>query len=409
MLFTRVRDPSLSVSQIVNCSSWEEIIDVSSLSSREEISQLEYLKQIVNEVVLQDKEDRIIWVANNNCLTSAAVYQRLTEFSHNNRSWSQIWCMKIPPRIKVFLWQAEHNRLPTYDLLKRRSVRFENLCKWCNAEEETQAHLFFQCSLAKMGWECLNKWLEVSSWQDGVTSFSGSFQRIRVLYKHVSGSICLASMFWSIWIARNELIFRGFRISPKSLELAIKYRAFLWARAAKLISQSLMSSWAISPAHSVHIYSRKNLNSWLTNWLSIYQYAGFIDGSFQLKADGNILAGVGGVIINNKRLCKLVFSGPVEVQSNYDAEVKALVIMMDHLQHNCLGIRSCIILTDSATLVNNFLKFKRGVYWDTHLQELHNNIFVHKVTLLYIPRHLNVLADQFSKDGSPKMELAGGK
>ena len=151
LLFTRVRDPSLSVSQIVNCSSWEEIIDVSSLSSREEVSQLEYLKQIVNEVVLQDKEDRIIWVANNNCLTSAAVYQRLTEFSHNNRSWSQIWCMKIPPRIKVFLWQAEHNRLPTYDLLKRRSVRFENLCKWCNAEEETQAHLFFQCSLAKMG------------------------------------------------------------------------------------------------------------------------------------------------------------------------------------------------------------------------------------------------------------------
>lgn len=99
----------------------------------------------------------------------------------------------------------------------------------------------------------------------------------------------------------------------------------------------------------------------------------------------------------------------MEVRSNYDTEVKALVIMMNHLQHNCLGIRSCIILTDSTTLVNNFLKFKRGVYWDTHLQELHNNIFVHKVTLLYIPRHLNVLADQFSKDGSPKMELAGGK
>ncbi|KAL1810529.1 hypothetical protein ACET3Z_027519 [Daucus carota] len=63
---------------------------------------------------------------------------------------------------------------------------------------------------------------------------------------------------------------------------------------------------------------------------------GFIDGSFNMNAAGQIVAGVGGVIINQQRACKLVFSGPVDVKSNYEAKAKALMIMMSHLQFNCL-------------------------------------------------------------------------
>lgn len=212
-------------------------------------------------------------------------------------------------------------------------------------------------------------------------------------------------MFWSIWIARNELVFKDFRVSVKGLELAIKYRAFLWAQAAKLISQGFISHWALSPSRSVQIHTRKYLHHWLANWLSIYQYLGFIDGSSNMNAAGQIVAGVGGVIINQQRACKLVFSGPVDVKSNYEAEAKALMIMMSHLQFNCLGIRSCIIFSDSAALVNNFLKYRSGIFWDANFQELLNNNFVHKVTLLYIPRHLNDIADHFSKEGAKRRKM----
>lgn len=64
----------------------------------------------------------------------------------------------------------------------------------------------------------------------------------------------------------------------------------------------------------------------------------FIDGSFVKNSSGQVKSGVRGFLINNRRLCKLVFSGPVEAQSGYDAEAKALVLMMSHLLHNRMGI-----------------------------------------------------------------------
>ena len=149
--------------------------------------------------------------------------------------------------------------------------------------------------------------------QDELTGFLECFAFLKSQYKNLSGTICLASMFWSIWVARNELVFRNSRISAKGLELAIKYRAFSWARAARLISPDLQSCWAQSPSRSIQILARKDFDVWLENWSSIYHYMGFIDGSFHRDSSGQLRAGVGGYIINQQRLCQLVFSGPVVV------------------------------------------------------------------------------------------------
>lgn len=67
-----------------------------------------------------------------------------------------------------------------------------------------------------------------------------------------------------------------------------------------------------------------------------------------------------------------------------------------------LGIHSCLVFTDSTNLVHNFSKFRCGVYWDPLFNELKDNNLIHKVSLIFIPRHLNQIADEFAKQGAKR-------
>lgn len=206
---------------------------------------------------------------------------------------------------------AGHRKLPTYDILKQHSILQDDTCKWCNNGQETSHHLFFQCTLAKLGWTLFQKWLEVDNFEEKIASFFECFLKIKTLYEPMSGSICLAAMFWSIWVARNELVFRNSRISSSNLESVIKYRAFTWARAANLVSLDLQKGWAISPSTSTYMQARKDFLASVAKWSAVYNYLGFIDGAYLKKSSGQLLAGVGGFLINSNRSCQLIFSGPV--------------------------------------------------------------------------------------------------
>jgi hypothetical protein len=65
--------------------------------------------------------------------------------SHNK--W--IWKVKIPLKIKIFLWQLFQNAI--LDNLKKRNLVGSPLCSFCY-QKETMRHLFFECSNAKVVW-----------------------------------------------------------------------------------------------------------------------------------------------------------------------------------------------------------------------------------------------------------------
>ena len=49
----------------------------------------------------------------------------------NNEIWSSIWHLKIPPKVRVFLWKCSWNALATNEALKKRGCRVEGFCKRC--------------------------------------------------------------------------------------------------------------------------------------------------------------------------------------------------------------------------------------------------------------------------------------
>lgn len=53
------------------------------------------------------------------------------------RNWSFIRNLKLPPKIRMFLWRACFNILPTKLALFRRHVAANPFCDQCGVEEES--------------------------------------------------------------------------------------------------------------------------------------------------------------------------------------------------------------------------------------------------------------------------------
>ncbi|KAL5759883.1 hypothetical protein ACOSQ2_018721 [Xanthoceras sorbifolium] len=71
-------------------------------------------------------------------------YSRL---SGNEAWWKFLWRMSIPHRIKMFLWKASKNWLPTKSNLFAHKVPVDNLCPLCMKANESTVYALQNCSL----------------------------------------------------------------------------------------------------------------------------------------------------------------------------------------------------------------------------------------------------------------------
>jgi hypothetical protein len=69
----------------------------------------------------------------------------------NVTSFKDVWRTRVPPRIKIFLWQLIRGRLPSSDQVAKRMGPSNGLCSLCGDVEDCN-HIFFNCSLAGFKW-----------------------------------------------------------------------------------------------------------------------------------------------------------------------------------------------------------------------------------------------------------------
>lgn len=67
-------------------------------------------------------------------------------------SWKEIWSLDIPPKLRMFLWRACRNILPTQVELFRRRISVNPMCPECQLEPETTAHTLMECRGLKEIW-----------------------------------------------------------------------------------------------------------------------------------------------------------------------------------------------------------------------------------------------------------------
>ncbi|XP_048596370.1 uncharacterized protein LOC106358899 [Brassica napus] len=141
--------------------------------------------------------------------------QRHTPQSRIN--WKALlWTGRVSPKLQVFLWKITQGALPVGANSQLRGMLHNTACPRCDMLE-TVLHLFLHCDYAKKVWasSLFSLHFDPDNFTD-ITAFSDAL-------KHCKSSVCLPPLrilsyifpwvCWSLWTARNKLIFEDRKIS----------------------------------------------------------------------------------------------------------------------------------------------------------------------------------------------------
>jgi hypothetical protein len=65
----------------------------------------------------------------------------------NSVTWSWLWRLPAPEKVKFHIWSLIHNALPTREMLSHRGMLQGNLCPRCSQSTETVLHCLRDCDI----------------------------------------------------------------------------------------------------------------------------------------------------------------------------------------------------------------------------------------------------------------------
>jgi hypothetical protein len=68
--------------------------------------------------------------------------------------WKTLWSLGAPNVVKMFIWRACNEVLPTRCNLFRRKAIESKICTCCEVEDEDAIHALWLCPVAKDVWGC---------------------------------------------------------------------------------------------------------------------------------------------------------------------------------------------------------------------------------------------------------------
>ncbi|XP_062114435.1 uncharacterized protein LOC133825522 [Humulus lupulus] len=151
---------------------------------------------------------------------------------HDRVTWSkEVWGRLNTPKHSFNLWLAIQDRLKTKARLYRFNVLPEARCQFCTVEDETSAHLFFECPFSSECLQQIKSWVhwEISSCQlPSIMRLIGRMKATK--FRKMVLSAIIAALVYHLWRARNERIWLSSLDNPKSIVQKIKaanQRSFL--------------------------------------------------------------------------------------------------------------------------------------------------------------------------------------
>ena len=127
-------------------------------------------------------------------------------------TWNKVWDLKVPPKVRMFLWKACSNCLPTRDKLHQRRVNVDTRCELCLQQTETVHHILWECPFG----------------QNVRALFSGRTQKCNnvasdffILFRQMQRKLSQQELekwavtAWAIWTVRNKFYFQHYQTNPK--------------------------------------------------------------------------------------------------------------------------------------------------------------------------------------------------
>lgn len=187
-------------------------------------------------------EDKVIWLPTASGIYSTksgyAVASMSREPTQNTTNeifdWvKDVWSSHCSPKMKVFTWSIIQGALPLGENLQNRGIQAQAMCIRCK-EVESAKHIFFDCPFAKEVWRRipLHEVVHIAT--------TGNFKEAMIAFRKciclppsgITGAI-LPWICWSLWIARNTLIFEDRHISHEEVATKGIRLAREWCAAQK--------------------------------------------------------------------------------------------------------------------------------------------------------------------------------
>jgi hypothetical protein len=108
------------------------------------------LLEIIHSTVLSPRDDKLRWIPGKKGFTVKSLYNAL-QSRPVIKPFQKLWVLKIPAKIKTFLWRLIWGRTLTKDNPRKRRWDGDSNCVFC-AMDEIIDHLFFACLIAGMIW-----------------------------------------------------------------------------------------------------------------------------------------------------------------------------------------------------------------------------------------------------------------
>eukprot|EP00253_Pinus_taeda_P029073 PITA_29073 len=250
--------------------------------------------------------------------------------------WGRIWSFKAWPKITHFLWMVGHQKILTWDRLRRRNFQGPSICHNCFQNEETQQHLLDSCPLAnqiynKISFRCQRRCKVNNDIIDTIRQWPKSPYSCAIL-NHL-WNIIPGITLWNIWKERNRRIFKN---QNSTIEI-------IWNR----LKGNLRETMHLHPWAKEDFPTADNEKNILENWeLQIHQETTTSQrtnrnikdnsrwippptNSYKLNFDGASKgnpgqAGFGGIIRDSKGSLLQLYYGSLGWDTNNSAELEGL-------------------------------------------------------------------------------------
>jgi hypothetical protein len=138
--------------------------------------------------------------------STRSIYGRLTQGAVVTH-FKEVWKTRVPPRIKIFLWQLIRSRLPSGVQVAKRNGPTNGACALCGEQEDCD-HIFFSCHLAKLMWAGARELLHCDWNPAGAGHFIGIVQNLSGSLRRLAW-FTFAAQCWALWNIRNKLAMEG--------------------------------------------------------------------------------------------------------------------------------------------------------------------------------------------------------
>jgi hypothetical protein len=248
-----------------------ELIDASSASWREEELRRIFVPIDVEEILqipLCTKRIGDFWAWGEDCrgkFSVSSAYKMLSNVKRQRenllegaagssasvqeqKAWTSLWNIKVPSKLKNFIWRLCNDSIPTADVLHHRHMAPSFVCSFCSAEDSWK-HALIECVVARCVWSLSTDELN-DTMRDNLSLNAKNW--MFMMHEKLPHDVFtrMVVTLWALWRARRRAMHEDIYDSP----LQIHHFVNAFMRDIQILSTPKQSS-------------RRSLMSMPSQWL----------------------------------------------------------------------------------------------------------------------------------------------